>query len=395
MLVADRLTDRELMAMEAQDIVVLRLLYDRDQLAETIEALAPDAAVIETAIGDDSGFKAIEQTRYRSPQLRILARTASPPAHDEVARAMALGAAGFVGVDAPGATLRQALDSVIAGTPYLPVEATATILADAGSDLGLTSAERDSRLRNLVIGLIPLAGLLTAIMSLLWRRYLGQIGVRPVDLAIDPATRLVDAFFALSVLLAVIGPVLFIGSWLDVIEDSVDRRTVRWLTSHRRLARLILTVVVLAVGWALAYLMQIIMALFVGPLIGGLLLAKTFDLDDDLPAALRLTRWDSGRTTIIGGATLLAFLSVLSFEILVIGPDLRTDGAHSWVAADVLGFRAQPMRAITVDDGATREVLYLGGNADLYVLVDPCDDDQVDLVSVGSTRLQVIDRVSC
>ena len=54
------------------------------------------------------------------------------------------------------------------------------------------------------------------------------------------------------------------------------------------------------------------------------------------------------------------------------------------------------MRAFDVDSGGeAREVLYLGGNADLYVLVDPCDDDTVELVSVGSTRLVVIDEVSC
>jgi DNA-binding NarL/FixJ family response regulator len=39
--------------------------------------------------------------------------------------------------------------------------------------------------------------------------------------------------------------------------------------------------------------------------------------------------------------------------------------------------------------------LYLGGNADLYVLVDPCDEDTVEFVSVGSTRLVVIDEVVC
>ncbi|MCP4085995.1 MAG: hypothetical protein GY745_13210 [Actinomycetia bacterium] len=41
------------------------------------------------------------------------------------------------------------------------------------------------------------------------------------------------------------------------------------------------------------------------------------------------------------------------------------------------------------------DALYLGGNADLYVLVDPCDGDRVDFVSVGSARLEVIDKVIC
>lgn len=62
----------------------------------------------------------------------------------------------------------------------------------------------------------------------------------------------------------------------------------------------------------------------------------------------------------------------------------------------MLGFNAQPMRAFDVDAGGEPgEVLYLGGNADLYVLVDPCNDDEVEYVSVGSTRLIVIDEVTC
>ena len=37
----------------------------------------------------------------------------------------------------------------------------------------------------------------------------------------------------------------------------------------------------------------------------------------------------------------------------------------------------------------------LGGNADLYVLVYPCDNDAVEYVSVGAHRLEVIDEVTC
>ena len=38
---------------------------------------------------------------------------------------------------------------------------------------------------------------------------------------------------------------------------------------------------------------------------------------------------------------------------------------------------------------------YSGGNADLYVLVDVCDNDRVDYVSVSTQRLVVIDEVTC
>ena len=49
-----------------------------------------------------------------------------------------------------------------------------------------------------------------------------------------------------------------------------------------------------------------------------------------------------------------------------------------------------------VDDALpVRERLYLGGNADLYVFVDPCNDDRVEMVSVGSSRMVVVDEISC
>ena len=83
-------------------------------------------------------------------------------------------------------------------------------------------------------------------------------------------------------------------------------------------------------------------------------------------------------------------------EVTVIGPDFDPNGARGFLAPTVLGFSAQPMQAYDVDNGGPpRAVLYLGGNADLYVLVDPCDEGRVDMVSVGSQRLVVIDEITC
>jgi hypothetical protein len=38
--------------------------------------------------------------------------------------------------------------------------------------------------------------------------------------------------------------------------------------------------------------------------------------------------------------------------------------------------------------------LYIGGNADLYVLYDPCAE-MVRLVPVGSSRVEMVDEVTC
>ena len=93
---------------------------------------------------------------------------------------------------------------------------------------------------------------------------------------------------------------------------------------------------------------------------------------------------------------LVACLAALTVEVMAVGPHFGTKGAEGIIAPTVLGFRVQPMRWIDVDaDGKEQDVLYLGGNADLYVLIDPCNDDETLFVSVGATRLVVIDEVSC
>ena len=92
---------------------------------------------------------------------------------------------------------------------------------------------------------------------------------------------------------------------------------------------------------------------------------------------------------------LLAFLLVLAYEVFIVGPDLRIDGEHGFLTPRVLGINAQPVSAVNVDTGEAADLLYLGGNADLYVLVDPCDEGRVDMVSVGSHRLVVIDEITC
>jgi hypothetical protein len=82
--------------------------------------------------------------------------------------------------------------------------------------------------------------------------------------------------------------------------------------------------------------------------------------------------------------------------VIFVGPRFGTKGAEGFIAPTVLGFRAQPMSWIDLEsDGKQQDVLYLGGNADLYLLVDPCNDDKTLFVSVGASRLVVIDEVTC
>lgn len=70
-------------------------------------------------------------------------------------------------------------------------------------------------------------------------------------------------------------------------------------------------------------------------------------------------------------------------------------GLHGVLAPQVLGFRARPVMLYDLD-GKEEPLgaLHLGGNADLYVLHDPCAEI-VQFVPVGSSRVELVDQVTC
>lgn len=81
---------------------------------------------------------------------------------------------------------------------------------------------------------------------------------------------------------------------------------------------------------------------------------------------------------------------------LTIGPQFDTQGVDGLLAPRFFGFGAQPVLVTDVDgELPARGRLYFGGNADLYVLVDPCNENEIEFVSVGAHRLVVADEVTC
>jgi hypothetical protein len=151
----------------------------------------------------------------------------------------------------------------------------------------------------------------------------------------------------------------------------------------------------LSIMLLLTRVMTLIMVLFVGPAVAILLVANVLELDDELPNFLHLPHLDSWRVLGFFGLILIVFLLALGAEVLIMGPDLRADGLHGILAPKVLGFKAIPMMLYDLDEKhEPLGALYLGGNADLYVLYDPCTET-VRLVPVGSSRVELIDRVDC
>ena len=366
--------------------------------AKSLEELADDVdvAIVDIGFPEGAAYSQIASTVARLPELRVLALTSAPARHEDVARAMGAGAVGFLDVDAEAQEFTNAVRAVHAGETWLPGPETRTVLRDVASDLEVTTSERRSRLVAVALGLVPLAGALAGVLSLLWRKYLAHIGVRPVDIAIDPTTRVVDAIAGLAMLIAVFGALLYIRSWLDVIDSAVGERRSRWLNDHRTFAGILIAVMILAVTAVLAVYADLVLIILIGPIVAVSLIAATIGLSAELPRLLRIEFVHPRRAAFVSMAILLLFLSALSLEVLVRGPAFNEKGAEGGLVTKFMGFRAQPAIVTDVDDKLpVRQRLYLGGNADLYVLVDPCDGDRIEMVSVGSSRIEIVDEISC
>lgn len=379
------------------DVEVVRLVRRLRSLVEVATAEHADVVLVDVTFPEGRAFAAMGEVRAQLADTRVLALVPDDPGHSDIERAVGAGATGFVGVDAEPDEFAEAALAVRAGGTWLPDDTTLGALRDASHDLEVTSGERRSRLAAILVGLIPLAGVLAAIWSLLWRRYLGHIGVRPVDIAVDPSTRTVDAFAGLFIQLGWFGPLLYLHSWTDLISAARQQRSGRRLErGSRRLVMLTMGVLVVCVGAPLAGYADLVLLAFVGPVVAVSILAEILGLSDSLPAPIRLTLRSPLRAAVAGATIVFVFLAALSTEALVLGPSFSEKGVEGVIAPRLLGFRAQPVLVTDVNgDLPTRDRLYLGGNADLYVLVDPCNDDAVEMVSVGSSRIDVIDEVTC
>lgn len=379
------------------DIEVVRFVRRLDSLRELTSEEDVDVAIVDVTFPEGRAFKAMAEATARTSGLTILALTPSPPDHVDVALSVASGAAGFVDIDADPGEFAAAVRAVHGGGVWFPDEDTRVALRDLGTDLELTASDRRSRLLTIALGIVPLMGIMAAVLALLFRHYLGLVGIRPVDIAIDPTSRLVDTFSALSMWLGMFGPLLYVKNWVDLSVDRMEHRSwAAWLADHRGLAAVILSLIVLLVGFALAWFADLVLILVLGPAVAVSIVALILGMTDDLPPFLRITVRNIPATVAIGVISLFLLLSVLSSEAIIVGPQFDTRGVDGLLAPRFFGFGAHPVLVTEVDgDSPPRGRLYVGGNADLYVLVDPCNDNAVEMVSVGSSRIDIIDEVSC
>jgi DNA-binding NarL/FixJ family response regulator len=396
LVVAYRRPSAESLPPEVAAHMSMRLIARTEDVEHAVDDFQPHVALIDTTFPDGEGYTTIERLLVHAPHVPVLALTPSPAPHDQVLLAIRAGAVGYVETDTEPDGVLAAVRAVLAGDTWFPQDDMRRILTAAADELDTSPAERRSRLTGVILALVPLTGLIAAMETGFWRRYMGAIGVRPVDLAVDPASRVIDLIVTLLYFLGIFGPLLFVGTWLDMLEDSRwNRGFVARVLRHRVWAHLLVSLAWILLAALLTVGPDLALIVVSGPVVALSILAKAVGASDELPRFMRIE--GISLPAAIAGTLVFtfAFMGVLAWEVIVVGPDLRTDGEHGYIAPRVLGLNAIPVRAYNVNTGDVSEVLYLGGNADLYVLVDVCDDRRVDYVSVGAHRLVIIDEITC
>jgi DNA-binding NarL/FixJ family response regulator len=374
-----------------------------------VDSTQPNFLLVDLMLPGYRSIDLISQINTTHPEIHILALSPGDIPHERVILAIRAGALGFITRDTSLDEASEAFQQVNQGQHWLPLEDTYEVLGEAAAELTVTTQERRGRLSGVLLGLIPLTGMIAAITAYLWREYWGQIGVRVVDLGVDPATRGIDVLVSLLMVIGIFGPLLFVRSWAEAIGRWIDKDypfLTDWVANahQSRLGRLVLNkwigrglmiLVLLSFLFWLTSFFPLIMVVVFCPVVSVLLLANLLDLDQELPEALHLPHLGTRRVIGFFGVVIILFLMILGAEVWIIGPDLRTDGLHGYLVPEVLGFSANPITLYDLDGNLDPlGALYLGGNADLYVLYDPCTET-VRMVPVGSSRVELVDQVVC
>jgi DNA-binding NarL/FixJ family response regulator len=398
---------------DVESIDIAGVVHNRNAAKAAIRELAPDVLLVDLMLPGYRSIDIVRQTAAEEPQVRILALSPADPPHDRILLAAEAGALGYVCRDADPHEFQAAIQQAHSGKPWLPLEPTYEVLQEGAGELAVSARERSARLGQVVLGLIPLTGLIAAITAYLWREYWGAIGVRVPDLGIDPTSRMIDVLVVLLIIIGVFGPLLFVRSWVEAIIAWIQRRPrsssalararrvhlgkmpIGRIIFNRWIAWVPLALLVVGGLHVVTLYMPLIMVLALGPGVAIILLASLLGVTDELPGWLHLPELKPERVIAFLAVIIVVFLLVLGTEVLVLGPQLETDGLHGFLAPDVLGFSAKPIVLYDLEEQhEPLGALYLGGNADLYVLYDPCTE-VVRLVPVSLSRVVYVDEVAC
>ena len=379
---------------------VAGVAYNRRSAIQQFKSLEPELVLIDLMLPGMRSIEVVSFVTGTSPETKVLAMVPGDPPHDRILLAVQAGALGYISQDAEPADFAMALEKVLVGQTYLPKDETYEVLQLAASDLIVSRTEKRAQFLSSLIALVPAAGILAAFTSFLWREYWGQIGVRVGDLGVDASKRAVEFLISLLLLLGSFGPLFFINTWLDLVENHFEKvrenlrsKRLKGLLYRRKALWGAVAVIVLIVTVPLNYTGGEILTILIGVVFGAALLGNMAGFGHSMPSALALSRERIRWVTGIACVLLVVLMSALSVEVFLRGPDLRHDGVHGTLVRKVLDVSARP--AMFYDLEGKREplgALYLGGNADLYVIYDP-NREVVLMIPVGSTRVELIDEV--
>ena len=398
---------------ELKNVDIVGLAYNKRTAIQQLKSIQPDVLLIDVMLLRLHSIDIISYVFSIQSDVKILALSPGDPPHDRIILAVQAGALGYVSWDATPAEISAAIQKVFHGEYYLPLEATYEILQEVAPELKIFAEERRTKIFETLLGLIPLFGVLSAITVFLWREYWEQVGVRAMDLGAVATMRATDFAIVFFMILGIVGPLLFINTWMRMIGNwlNVQSRAMKIITKGQKIKigklsigkllfghwteRLIIVVVVLITTLPLNLTGGKMISLFIGVVMALVFLAHIIGIKDELPTFLKMIDNEVKPNLLLLAGLSLIFVFVVGIEVYVIGPDLRTDGLHGFLAPEVLGFSAQP--AMLYDVGGKYQplgVLYLGGNGDRNVLYDPCTKT-VRFFPVSSSSVELIEEVQC
>ena len=353
---------------QLENVEVVGVAYNARAALQQLKDLQVDVLLVDVML---LGLRSVQLISYVSatqPDVKVLALCPGDPPHDRVILALQAGALGYVCLDAEPTEISAAIQKAFRGDHHLPLETTYEILQEAAPELQVSAREKRGQLVQLILGLIPIAGLVAAVTGFLWREYWGQIGVRVVDLGVDASTRVTEFMLTFFVIVGILGPLLFVGNWRNLMASWLNRRPafrrvaakarslrlgplpIGRLLFNPSLHRFVLAALVLAISIPLDISGGRMLTILIGAMVGVLVVANLVGLGEQLPKFLRLQRHDVERALVIDGFLFIALVVVLSVEVFHIGPDLRKDGLHSFLAGKVLDLSAKPVTVYDLDE---------------------------------------------
>lgn len=389
---------------DAWKLEIVGVAYNKRTALQQFKALEPELVIVDLMLPGMRSVEVISFITGTKPDTKVVAMVPGDPPHDRLMFAIQAGVLSYFSQDAESSEVYRSIDNALRGNIYLPKDETYDVLQSAASDLIASKNEQRAQFMSALIGLLPAAGILAAFTSFLWREYWGQIGVRVTDLGVDASSRVVEFSIYILLILGAFGPLLFINTWLDMLETlfgkkqkeklgSKLRAQVLWLFSHRTALWFICAVITLTITLPLNYTGGKILTILIGAIFAAALLGNMAGMADSLPSFFVLSLDRFRRVMALIGGLVAILMLALSVEVYVIGPDLQHDGVHGYLVKKVLDVTARP--AIFYDLDEKHEplgALYLGGNADLYVLYDP-NKKRVRMIPVGSTRVEIVRSV--